>query len=83
MREVAVGLALQPHCHELGRHITLRSWLVQSGLSNAGHLGGHKEWQHALRGKGRLGVSSQHEGGVTLFTFTFHVTLLIDRKSVV
>lgn len=49
MGEVAVGLTLQPHGVELGSHVALRSGLVQSGLPDAGHLGGYEERQHALR----------------------------------
>lgn len=48
MGEVAVGLALQTHGAQLGRHIALWGGLVQGGLPDAGHLGDHEEGQHAL-----------------------------------
>lgn len=48
VRQVAVGLALQPHRVELRGHIAVRVGLVQSGPPDLTQLGGHKEWQDTL-----------------------------------
>lgn len=51
MREVTIGLALQPHGVELSGHIAVRGGFVQGGLPDTSHFGGHKEGQHALESR--------------------------------
>lgn len=48
MRQVAVGLALQPHRVELRGHIAGRVGLVQCGPPDLTQLGGHEERQDTL-----------------------------------
>jgi len=50
--EVAIGLALQAHGAELRGHVAIGGGLVQGGLPDAGHLGGHEEGEDTLYGGG-------------------------------
>lgn len=60
MGEVPVGLALQPHSVQLGRHVAPGGGLVKSGLPDASHFSGHEEGQHTLGAETDTG-----EGGLS------------------